>query len=429
MRVCVVGAGLAGLSAAVMLARAGHEVTVLDRRGAAGQGASFANGSQLSYSYVAPFAAPGVAFKAAKWVVDAEAPLRLKPQADRRQWLWLHAFLRCCTQQRFERTTEELLTLGHYSAGQLNALRQEEGLEFGWRRNGKLVVYRDAGELAGAANQVQLQARFGAEQQVLDASGCLKLEPALEGLRATMLGGVFTPSEEVGDAHRFCLELERVLTTRYGGTMRDGVSVTGLDVTGGTCHGVRTDKGPIPADAVVLAAGTAGARLLEPLGLSVPIYPLKGYSLTVPVGPQHLAPEVSITDSHHKVVYALLRDGAAARMRVAGMVDLVGEDESLWPARIALLRRQAAESFPGAADWPRAEEWSGLRPAAPDSKPFIGGSGIPGLWLHLGHGALGFTLCCGTARMLLDLMEGRAPAVAADPFALGRRWSAEGGVA
>ncbi len=419
MRILVIGAGVAGMTAAYSLQQAGHQVTVLDREAKPGQGASFANGAQLSYSYVAPLAAPGVVGKAMGWALDPDGPLQLKPSLGLAQWRWLAEFMRCCTAERFAATTVELLALGQYSRRLMHSLMQRETLDFCWRMNGKLVVFRDQSELDGAAAVARLQAEHGSEQQVLDAGECLRLEPALEALRDVLAGGVFTPSEEVGDAQRFCAGLRSLLAER-GARLLFGRRVTGLLLRGGAAVGAETAEGPVEADAVVLAGGAAAVHLLAPLGVRVPVYPLRGYSLTLPVGPQHRPPRLSITDSHHKIVYAPLNEPYGARLRVAGMVDLAGESTEQPRARLETLARQAEASFPAAADWGRAESWAGLRPATSDGKPIVGPSGIPGLWLNLGHGALGFTLAAATAQMLTDMLGGEAPALAPEPFALGR---------
>ncbi len=424
MRILVIGAGVAGMTAAYSLTQSGHQVTVLDREPLAGNGASFANGAQLSYSYVAPLAAPGVAKKALGWMLDAEAPLRLHPRLEPAQWRWLLDFLRCCTAERFEATTVELLGLGAYSRRMVHNLLQREALEFAWAVNGKLVVYRDEKELAGAAEVVRLQARHGSEQAVLDAGECLALEPALEALRGVLAGGIHTPSEEVGDAHRFCQELRRVLAPQ-GVEFLFGRNALGLLLQNGAARGVTTVEGPLHADAVVLAGGAAAVHLLRPHGIRLPIYPLRGYSLTLPVAAHHLSPRISITDSHHKIVYAPLQDRHGHQLRVAGMVDLAGEKAEQPARRLATLSRQAEASFPAAGDWTQARSWAGLRPATPDGKPIIGASGIPGLWLNVGHGALGFTLAPATAQLLTDMIDGQAPALDPAPFALRRPTTAQ----
>ena len=423
MRICVLGAGIAGLAAAYHLGRDGHEVTVLDREAGPGLGTSKANGGQLSYSYVAPLAAPGVARKGMHWILDGEAPLRLKPQADPRLWRWLKAFLRASRREVFEQGTREMLALAYHSRGVLDAMMARDPLDFSWRQNGKLVVFRDEGDLRGAASLVAYQARYGAKQQVLDARECLALEPALRDTAEKLAGGVFTPDEAVGDAHGFCEALRGVLRGWPNIRFRFNHPVTALRLRNGAVVAAESPAGLVEADAFVLSSGIGALSLAEPLGLMLPLYPLKGYSLTVPTRAGDLPPEISITDAHHKVVYALLdraTESAEGRLRVAGMVDLVGFATDLVQRRLDTLTRQAREVFPAAADWPRAEPWAGLRPATPDWKPILGPSGIDGLWLNLGHGGLGFTIGCGTGDLLAAMIAGRGTAIPAEPYALGR---------
>jgi D-amino-acid dehydrogenase len=424
LKICVIGAGIAGLCAAWHLADDGHEVVVLDREAGPGLGTSRANGGQLSYSYVAPLAAPGVPRKGLGWMLDAEAPLRLRPQMDPRLWRWLLGFLRASRPENFEAGTRAMLRLAYHSRDVLAAMMAGERLDFHYRQNGKLVVFREAEELQGAAAVVALQAREGARQQVLDASQCLALEPALAAIGGELAGGVFTPEEAVGDSHLFCLALRDALARRNRVQFLFSREVTGLRLIGGAVEAAETPQGLVDADAFVLSSGIGAMRLAEPLGLRLPLYPLKGYSLTVPTRTTDRPPQISITDAHHKTVYALLEDAAPdrqGRLRVAGMVDLVGFGTRVSEDRVALLERQAREAFPAAGDWPRAEAWAGLRPATPDWKPILGESGIGRLWLHLGHGGLGFTIGCGTAHLLAAMIGGRAPAIPVGPYRLPRR--------
>jgi D-amino-acid dehydrogenase len=411
-------------SAAWHLAADGHEVTVLDRADGPGQGTSRANGGQLSYSYVAPLAAPGVPRKGLEWMLDADAPLRLRPQMDPRLWRWLLGFLRASRAQNFEAGTRAMLKLAYHSRDVLAGMMAAAPLDFSYRQNGKLVVFRDEAGLRGAAEVVALQATQGAHQQVLDAAQCLALEPALDGIAADLAGGVFTPDEAVGDSHRFCLALRDALIALPNVQFLFGREVTGLRLSQGEVTAAETPQGAVEADQFVLSSGIGAMQLAEPLGLRLPLYPLKGYSLTLPTRPGDRPPEISITDAHHKTVYALL-EGATAerngRLRVAGMVDLVGFGTDLAEGRVSLLRRQALEAFPAAGDWSRAEPWAGLRPATPDWKPILGESGIGRLWLHLGHGGLGFTIGCGTGHLLAAMMAGREPAIPVGPYRLERR--------
>lgn len=425
MRICVVGAGIAGLTCSYHLARDGHEVVVIDQGVAVGTGTSRANGGQLSYSYVSPLAAPGTLRKAASWMLDSEAPLRLKFQADPRLWRWLIAFARACRQETFERGTREMLALAYHSRRVLADMMAETTLDFSYRENGKLVVFRSEAELAGAAELVAYQAGYGASQRVLTAAECLALEPALRDAASTLSGGVYTPNEAVGDAFAFCAALHQALAAHPNVTFHLGEAIAGIDQRAGRVAGIRMPSRVIEADQYVLAAGMGAVPLAATLGIDLPIYPLKGYSLTTPVRTTDQPPRISITDAHHKVVYALLdeagNDGTEGRLRVAGMVDLVGFGTEIADRRVALLERQARAVFPAGADWPRSHAWAGLRPATPDWKPIIGRSGLDNLWLDVGLGGLGFTVGCGTGHLLAAMIAGREPAIPVAPYSLEKR--------
>jgi len=417
MRVCVLGGGVIGVASAYYLAREGHTVTLLEARDGLAQETSLANGAQLSYSYVAPLADPAVLPKLPGWLLDSNSPLRFVPRLDWRQWSWCLEFLRACRASVAQSVTAQLLGLGQLSRIQVHALVEREALRFDYQRNGKLVVYRDPAAFAGARRQLEYQARLGSQQQALDGAACVALEPALAALQGRLAGGIHTPSEEAGDCHAFTVELAAAATRRFGARFLYGVRVAGLRCEGRRVVALSTSAGDIEADAFVVAAGMQSAPLLAPLGLRLPLYPLTGYSLTAPVRPgRHHPPAISVTDLHYKVVYARLGE----QLRVAGMVDLVGRRPRADQRRIALLKHQARETFPDGADFDAATTWCGGRPATPDSKPLIGATPYDNLWLNTGHGALGFTLACGSAALLADAMAGRPAALDLSAFALSR---------
>ncbi|WP_431856103.1 D-amino acid dehydrogenase [Azospirillum sp.] len=407
MRVAVLGAGVVGLTTAWCLADDGHEVVVIDRGDGPAAGASRANGAQLSFSYVAPLAAPSVIAKLPALILERESPLRLYPQLDPQLWAWCARFLAACTKQQAAETTVRLLTLSFYSRRVLDDLLRREAIAFHHAHAGKLVVYSDAESLSGARAQLEFQKTLGCEQDLLDAEGCLAVEPALHHVRDRLVGGVFTRSDSAGDCKRFCDELaERIERRAPGSEFRFNTAIQGLEVAGKRVRAVRTDKGPVEADAVVLALGVGSRHLARSLGFDVPIYPLKGYSITVPIGRDDAAPRVSVTDSLHKIVYARLGD----RLRAAGIADLAGHDESIDRTRLALLVERARATFPEAGDYADASPWAGLRPATPRGTPILGRSPLDNLFLNVGHGALGFTLAAGAARAVADIVGGRTPA-------------------
>lgn len=415
MRICVLGGGVIGVASAYYLARDGHQVTLIERRSEVAQETSYANGGQLSYSYVAPLADPSVLPKLPQWLFSRDAALRFVPRFDLRQWRWCLRFLRACTRARSRATTAELLSLGFLSQRLMHAIVEEEAFEFDYVRNGKLVVYRDPQAFALARAQAAYQADLGCVQHVLDAAACVALEPALAHIGDQLAGGIHTPGEEAADCAMFTLGLARA-AQRDGVDLRLATGLYGLRTNGDQVLAAQTSAGAVEADAYVVCLGFESQPMLAALGLNLPIYPLKGYSLTLPVARAPGAPRVSVTDAHHKVVYAPLGE----RLRIAGMVDIAGMSAHADQARIALLTREARETFPHAGDYAALQTWTGMRPATPDGKPVIGPTHYRNLWLNTGHGALGFTLACGSARLLADLLDGREPPVDADAFALRR---------
>ena len=396
--VCIIGGGVIGLASAYALVRAGHEVTVIDARQTLGSETSFANGGQLSYRYVAPLADAGVPLQAIGWLLRGDSPLKLRPRLDPQQWRWMAAFLGACRGSVNKRNAAHLLRLASLSQDTLQQWRDEDHLDgFDWRRNGKLVTFRNAGSFGQARSKVAdiLQ------QQVLSAADCARLEPALAG--GGFVGGIYTPNEEVGDCHAFCQQLAARLEASGRCRFLLGRKVTGIRQAGGVVQAIELGDEVMSVEHLVLAAGYRSAEL----GVPLPLYPLKGYSLSVPIGMQHQAPNVSITDYDRKIVYARIGE----QLRVAAMVDIVGFDARLEPKRLALMKRQALETFPLAGDYTHAVEWAGMRPATPTGVPLIGASTCRNLWLNLGHGALGFTLACGSGQLLAELISQRAPSI------------------
>ncbi|WP_431281420.1 D-amino acid dehydrogenase [Humitalea sp. 24SJ18S-53] len=413
MDVLVLGAGVTGLCAGYALARDGHAVTIVERNPEAAREASFANGGQLSYSYVAPLAGPGVIPKIPGWLLNPESPMRFRPRLDPGQWRWGMKFLAACNPTMADLTTRRLLRLSALSRRLVHRLVEEESLAFSYDRSGKLVVLSDQGSFDGARALMDFQAKLGCTQQALDTAEVLRLEPSLARIAPRLVGGIYTPDEEAGDCRAFCLGLSDILAERYGVRFRWGTHVSQLVAQGGRLRAVMTAAGAMEADAFVLAAGAAAGALLRPLGFALPLYPLKGYSLTLPVTNPAAAPQISVTDAARKVVYARLGD----RMRVAGMADLVGYDTTIRPARLDLLVREARDAFPDAADWMRIGPWTGLRPATPTSAPILGlVPGLENLALDVGQGALGFTLAMASGRIVADALAGRQAAIEMDGF-------------
>lgn len=414
MKVCVLKAGVVGVTCAYVLAQAGHAVTLVDARQAPAERTSFANGGQLSYRLRR---APGIAGRVAQPARVADPPRRpaaFYPQAHWQQWRWSLAFALASNANRARATTAQMLTLSYLSRDELDRLLEREPIAFHHVRNGKLIVYRDPAKVASARELVAYQAEHGATQRVLDAGETLALEPAIASMGAGLAGALYTPGEEAGDCQAFTTGLFERFLALPGADARMGHTVRRLQRSGERIVAAQTDRGDISADAFVVATGIGTRALLDPLKQYVPIYPLKGYSLSIDLEPNDAtAPAISVTDYEQRIVYA--RIGQV--LRIAAMVDIGARDDAVDPARIAQLKAQVAQMFP-ALDLSRARTWAGMRPATPSGKPVIGRSAVAdNLWLNVGHGALGFTLACGSARLLGSLLDDKQPPIDPAPFA------------
>ncbi|KQP20510.1 D-amino acid dehydrogenase [Pseudorhodoferax sp. Leaf267] len=398
MEVCVMGAGIVGLASAYALRQAGHAVTVVDR-GPAGNGASGGNGAQLSYSYVQPLADPSIWRQLPQLLMSTDSPLKLRPRLDPAQWRWGLAFLAACNASTSRASTAALLDLAARSREAFDAMLLRERLDCDFSATGKLVLYPTAEAFAAARRQLALQRALGsAVQHAVSAAECVAIEPALAHYQGRIAGAIHTPSECAADCRKTCDGLHQVLRAQ-GVRFELGTEVRGFVQRADAVVALVTARGDLPADAFVLALGPQTPRLARQLGLRLPIYPLKGYSVTLPVG-QAAAPRVSVTDSARKTVFARLGD----RLRVAGMAELVGEDLRIAPERIATLLASTEALFPGCAAVPDPRPWAGLRPATPTGLPIVGRQpgGPSNLWVNSGHGALGFTLAFGTAVQLCE---------------------------
>jgi D-amino-acid dehydrogenase len=400
----VVGAGIIGLSTAWRLQQEGWQVTVIDRE-QPGAGASGGNGAQLSYSYVAPLADPSIWRQLPKLLLAADSPLKFRFKADPQQWAWGLRFLAACRADVAQATTASLLALAAQSRAAFDTLLREAAIDCDFAASGKLVLYPDSAAFDAARRQLDLQQRLGGQaQQALTPAQCVAVEPALAHHAQHVAGGIHTPSECAADCLKVCEGLHQRLLAR-GVRFELGRTVRGWVRAGDRIAAVQTDAGALHGDAFVLAAGTGSARLGRLLGLDVPVYPLKGYSITLPAGADTAAaPRVSVTDIARKVVFARLGD----RLRVAGMAELVGEDRRVHAARIDTLRQNTRALFPDLALPDTVDAWAGLRPATPTGRPLVGRApgGPSNLLLNTGHGALGFTLAMGSAaRVAADLRE------------------------
>jgi D-amino-acid dehydrogenase len=408
MRVAVLGAGVIGVTSAWYLARAGHEVTLIDRQAGVGLETSFANGGQVSAGHAEPWAKPSVLPKVLRWLGREDAPLLFRPRADLRQWAWGLRFAVECIPGRFERNTRQLAGLARYSRDCLSELRADTGIQYHRVARGILHFCTDQADFDALAAHAQQMRRLGIAREVKSATGCIELEPTLAASRVKVLGGVHTPEDESGDAHAFTEHLAR-LAAAQGVRFIGNSPIDSLEVAGDRVLGARTGGRRIEADAFVVSLGSYSPLLLAPLGIPIPVYPLKGYSitLTLPPGLAAHAPTASLTDEAHKLVMSRFGD----RLRCAGTAELTGYDTSINGVRCAAILKRVHELFPGLSGAGEPVLWAGLRPATPSNVPVIGRTRYANLYLNTGHGTLGWTLAAGSGRALAELVSGRRPEV------------------
>lgn len=411
MKVLILGAGIAGVTAAYTLASRGHEVEVVDLEPGAGRATSFANGGQLSYSHALPWANPGVFPKLWKWMFKDDAPLVLRPSSDPAMIRWGLMFLWNCMADRAERHHHIMLRLALYSREKMKQMREDSGVQFHYLNKGILHVLTNEKDFEEAQAVAKRQESWGCHEDVLTPEQCIEKEPALKHAQRAIVGGMFSSIDESGDIHLFCTELEKVLREKYKVNFRYGENVKLLAVEGDRVSGVATDKGSIGADAVVMAMGSWSTLLLKKVGINLPMYPMKGYSITLPAWDG--APHVSITDDEKKIVISRLGD----RVRAAGTAEFARYDVSINEKRIAPLVNCIKELFP-VADVSDYTKWACIRPQTPDGPPIIGKTKYKNLYLHTGHGTLGWTQSAGTATLLADIIEGRPTDIPLDGLEL-----------
>lgn len=415
MKILVLGSGVVGTTSAWYLAKTGHEVTVLDRQPAAGMETSFANAGQVSPGYSAPWAGPGVPLKALKWLMMRHRPFVIWPRADARLALWLAQMLANCTEDAYRTNKARMVRLAEYSRDALRDLRRETGIEYDHRERGTLQLFRTQAQLDHVGDDTAVLDHFGVPYELLDAEGCIRAEPALSRVRGKFVGGLRLPGDETGDAHVFTQRLA-ALAESIGVQFRYGVTISALETFNGRVSAVRTDQGVFTADLYVMALGSYSPALLRPLGLKLPVYPVKGYSLTLPVTDADAAPVSTVMDETYKVAITRLGD----RIRVGGTAELAGFSHTLRAPRRATLAHSVGDLFPAGGDLAAARFWTGLRPMTPDGTPIVGATSIANLYTNTGHGTLGWTMACGSGRVLADLISGSEPGTEAADLGLMR---------
>ncbi|MGY3488335.1 D-amino-acid dehydrogenase [Bradyrhizobium sp. USDA 4011] len=406
MKVLVLGSGVIGVTSAYYLARAGHEVTVIDRQPKPALETSFANAGEVSPGYSSPWAGPGVPVKAVKWLLMKHGPLVIRPKLDPVMWLWLLKMLRNCTTSRYAVNKSRMIPIAEYSRDCLQALRNDIGIRYDERAQGTLQLFREQAQLDHTGDDIAVLKQYGVPFEVLDRDGCIKAEPALAGVKQKFAGGLRLPHDETGDCHMFtqalALEAEKI-----GVRFNFNVGIDGLNADATRITGVATSAGLMTADAYVLALGSYSPHLVRPLGISLPVYPVKGYSITVPIKDASGAPESTVMDESYKVAITRLGD----RIRVGGTAEISGYSTKLYDARRATLDHSLTDLFPRGGDLPKATFWCGLRPMTPDGPPVIGATRFANLHLNTGHGTLGWTMACGSGRVLADMLSGKKPEI------------------
>lgn len=415
MKVVVLGAGVIGVTSAWYLAKAGHEVTVIDRQPAAALETSFANAGEISPGYSSPWAAPGIPMKALKWMFMEHAPLIIQPRPDWAKLSWMARMLMNCTASAYAVNKSRMVRLAEYSRDCLMDLRAETGITYDERTQGTLQLFRTEKQVAAAEKDIAVLKADGVPFEVLNAEACVAAEPGLAAAKHTIAGGLRLPGDETGDCFKFTQSLADMARAQ-GVTFRHGVRIDRLEAEAGRITVVHTSEGRVTADSFVLALGSYSPMLVKEFGIKLPVYPVKGYSITVPIVDEGRAPVSTVMDETHKIAITRLGD----RIRVGGMAEIAGFDHSLSPKRQATLTHSVEDLFGGAGDQSQARFWCGLRPMTPDGTPIVGRSPIHNLFLNTGHGTLGWTMAAGSGRVLADIVSGRRVGIEAGDLGYSR---------
>lgn len=401
MKIAILGSGVIGTTTAYYLARAGHEVTVLERQPGPALETSFANAGEVSPGYSAPWAGPGVPLKAIKWLLMHHRPLVIKLALDPAMWRWGLAMLRNCTEARYALNKGRMVRVAEYSRDVLKQLRADTGIQYDDRALGTLQLFRTQKQLDGTGKDIEVLRQYGVPYQVLDRAGCVQVEPALADVQEKFVGGLRLPGDETGDCFLFTQRIA-ALARQAGAILRFGTTIQRIVADGSGVVGVDTSAGRVTADAYLVALGSYSTQMVAPLGIDLPVYPVKGFSITVPIDDPSKAPESTVMDETHKVAVTRLGD----RVRVGGTAQLSGFDLSLNDRRRATLEFVVTDLYPRAGDVSKAEFWTGLRPMTPDGTPILGPTPVKKLWLATGHGTLGWTMATGTGKLMADWMGG-----------------------
>ncbi|WP_415234393.1 D-amino acid dehydrogenase [Pseudorhodobacter sp.] len=410
MKVIVMGAGVIGVTTAYYLAKQGAAVTVLDRQPGPGLEASYANAGELSYGMTSPWAAPGIPMKAVKWLFMKRRPLFIWPLISPTMWKWSYDMLRNCNEESYRLNKSRMVRISNYSRDVMPELIAETGIEYDGREQGTLQLFRTAKQLRDSKADQDILAEYDSPYEVLSPDACIAVEPALAEVRSKFVGGLRLVADRTGDCQMFTTKLAEKCA-EMGVEFQYGQAIREIAIENGRVAGVDTEiAGRITGDAYVSALGSYGPRVLNPIGVRLPVYPVKGYSVTLPVIDDAFAPQSTIMDETHKVAITRLGD----RIRVAGTAEIAGYSNRLGPHATDTVRHVISDLFPKGGDLSKAEGWTGLRPMTPDGTPVLGASRYDNLFLNTGHGTLGWTMACGSGRAVADVVLGKTPEISFD---------------
>jgi D-amino-acid dehydrogenase len=402
MKVIVLGSGVIGVTSAWYLAQAGHEVTVIDRQPGAGLETSFANAGEISPGYSSPWAAPGVPQKAFGWMLDPHGPLRFYPKPSITQWRWMLSMLANCNTAAYARNKERMQRLATYARECFIALRKETGIQYDDRQQGTLQFFRSEKAMKNVPLDCKVLSELGIPFKVLDAKGCLAYEPGLGGVIDKIAGALLLPNDETGDCFVFTQRLAEMCAAK-GVKFQYNTPIDRINIYADKVQSISTPTGVESADAYVLALGSFSPLLAREIGIRLPVYPVKGYSLTVPIADAKRAPESTIMDDAYKVALTRLGD----RIRVAGTAEVGGYDSIMRDSRVDTIKHVLQDVFPGGGDLSKMTTWTGMRPMTPDGTPIVGATRYKNLFTNTGHGTLGWTMSTGSGKVIADMISGK----------------------
>lgn len=400
MEIIVLGSGVIGLTSAWYLSQAGHDVTVIDRQPRSAEETSFANAGQLSYGYSSPWAAPGIPLKAIKWLMEKHAPLKIQPSLDPKQISWMLQMLVNCQLSRYQVNKSRMLAIANHSRDCLLALQKEHNIQFEGRQQGTLQVFRDQKQLIAIEKDIRLLEESGVRFELMNVEQCIRQEPGLAPVQDKLVGGLYLPDDATGDCYTFCQQLTE-LAKQHGVRFEFDTDIQAIEHQGKEITGIKTNKGTLKADRYVVALGSYSKALLAPLDIHIPVYPVKGYSLTVPILDADFAPVSTVMDETYKVALTRFDE----RIRVAGTAELAGFNPDIPQGRKDTIEMVVRDLFPKGGDYSQIEFWTGFRPMTPDGTPIIGATAYHNLFTNTGHGTLGWTMACGSGQLLADLIS------------------------